>query len=231
MREIVLDTETTGLDPLNGHRIIEIGCVELINHLPTGRTYQTYLDPERDVPDEAAAVSGLTTEFVRGKPLFAEVVEEFLAFLADAPIVAHNAGFDLGFINAELRRSGREPISAERTIDTVLLARRKFPGAQASLDALCRRFNIDLSGRAKHGALIDADLLAKVYLELIGGREPGLSLLASNAPKTDLRPAEPRAVRPPRPHAPTAAELDAHRAFLGKLKNPIWLKAAADNGG
>ncbi|MDX2143699.1 MAG: DNA polymerase III subunit epsilon [Rhodospirillaceae bacterium] len=227
MREIVLDTETTGLDPLNGHRVIEIGCVELINHMPTGRTYQQYLDPERDVPEEAAAVSGLTTEFVTGKPLFAAIVDEFLAFVDDAPIVAHNAGFDLGFVNAELKRVGRQAFSLERAIDTVLLARRKFPGAQASLDALCRRFNIDLSGRAKHGALIDAQLLAKVYLELIGGREPGLSLLANAAPKTDLRPAEARPVRPVRPHAPTADEIAAHQAFMAKLKNPIWLKADA----
>jgi DNA polymerase-3 subunit epsilon len=224
MREIVLDTETTGLDPLNGHRVIEIGCVELLNHVPTGRTYQCYLDPERDVPEEAAAVSGLTSDFVKGKPLFASVVDEFLAFLADAPIVAHNAGFDLGFINAELRRVGREPFSLDRAIDTVVLARRKYPGAQASLDALCRRFNIDLSGRAKHGALIDAQLLAKVYLELIGGREPGLSLLSTVAAKTDLRPNQSKAVRPPRPHDATAEEAAAHRAFLSKLKDPLWLR-------
>lgn len=222
MREIVLDTETTGLDPLVGHRVIEIGCVELVNHIATGRTYQTYLDPERDVPDEAAAVSGLTTEFVRGKPKFADIVDDFLGFVGDAPLVAHNAAFDLGFINAELRLAGREPLPAERTIDTVTLARRKFPGAPASLDALCRRFNIDLSGRIKHGALLDAQLLAQVYLELVGGREPGLLLNAVSTPGAAVAPKELRAPRPPRPHAATAEELQAHAAFLAKLKNPIW---------
>ncbi|MBL8643125.1 MAG: DNA polymerase III subunit epsilon [Rhodospirillaceae bacterium] len=226
MREIVLDTETTGLDPLNGHRVIEIGCVELINHIPTGNTFQTYLDPERDVPDEAAAVSGLTTEFVRGKPLFADKVDEFLEFVGASPIIAHNAGFDIGFINAELSRVDRAKIPSERAIDTVLLARRKFPGAPASLDALCRRFSIDLSGRAKHGALIDAQLLAKVYLELIGGREPGLLLGAQTTARLEeIHTPMNRPVRPPRPHAALPDEVAAHTAFVGRLKNPIWLKA------
>jgi DNA polymerase III subunit epsilon len=226
MREIVLDTETTGLDPLVGHRVIEIGCVELINHLATGKTFQTYLDPERDVPAEAAAVSGLTTEFVKGKPKFAERVDEFLAFVGDSPIIAHNASFDLGFINSELMLVGRAKISSDRTIDTVTLARRKFPGAPASLDALCRRFNIDLSGRVKHGALLDSQLLAQVYLELIGGREPGLLLNTAPGARPDLRPTvhrEPRAVRP---HAATAEELAAHKSFITKIKNAIWLKAS-----
>jgi len=227
MREIVLDTETTGLDPLVGHRVIEIGCVELINHIATGNTFQTYLDPERDVPAEAAAVSGLTTEFVKGKPKFAERVDDFLAFVGDSPLIAHNANFDLGFINAELTKAGRQKLPAENTIDTVLLARRKFPGAPASLDALCRRFNIDLSGRVKHGALLDAQLLSKVYLELIGGREPGLLLGAAAANRSDLRPTEVREPRPIRPHAPTPDEVSAHQVFLKKIKNPIWLKTPA----
>ena len=224
MREIVLDTETTGLDPLVGHRVIEIGCVELVNHLATGKTFQTYLDPGRDVPAEAAAVSGLTTEFVKGKPKFAEQADAFLAFIGVSPIIAHNAKFDMGFINAELTMVGRERLSLDNAIDTVTLARRKFPGAPASLDALCRRFNIDLSGRVKHGALLDAQLLSQVYLELIGGREPGLLLGAASPNRTDLRPTEIRQPRPFRPHAPSLEEREAHQIFLKKLKNPIWLK-------
>ena len=227
MREIVLDTETTGLDPLTGHRVVEIGCVELINHLPTGRTYQTYVDPERDIPDEASAISGLTTEFVRGKPLFADVVEAFLEFVGDAPIVAHNAAFDLGFINAEMKRLKRGGLSGDRAIDTVAIARRKFPGAQASLDALCKRFGIDTSGRVKHGALIDAQLLAKVYLELVGGREPGLGLagLGSQAAQRTIAPGA-RPMRPPRPHAATEQELALHEKFIARIKNAIWRKPA-----
>jgi DNA polymerase-3 subunit epsilon len=225
MREIVLDTETTGLDPLNGDRIVEIGCVELINHVPTGRTYQQYLDPERPMNPEAAAVSGLTDDFLRGKPKFAEVADAFLAFVGDAAVVAHNAAFDLGFVNAELARIGRPPFPAERSIDTVAIARRKFPGAQASLDALCRRFNIDLSERVTHGALLDAQLLARVYLELIGGREPGLGLVADAPTRENLAPTEARTVRPPRPHAASADELAAHRAFVAKIKNAIWSRA------
>jgi len=223
MREIVLDTETTGLDPLVGHRVIEIGCVELINHIATGRTFQTYLDPERDVPDEAAAVSGLTTAFVKGKPKFAEKVDDFLEFIEDSALVAHNAGFDLGFINAELTRVGREKLSADKTIDTVILARRKFPGAPASLDALCRRFNIDLSGRVKHGALLDAQLLAKVYLELVGGREPGL-LLGANVRGDAKARTRKKDARPARPHGESEVERAAHLAFMTKIKNPIWLR-------
>ncbi len=230
MREIVLDTETTGLDPLNGHRVIEIGCVELINHLPTGNTFQTYLDPERDVPDEAAAVSGLTTEFVKGKPLFADKVDEFLEFIGeDAAIIAHNANFDMGFINAELVRHGRPKLALDRAIDTVLLARRKFPGAPASLDALCRRFGIDLSARVKHGALLDAELLAKVYLELVGGREPGLLLGANTAVTVDSATRANRPVRPVRPHAALPEELEAHKGFIAKIKNAIWIKAVSSS--
>ena len=173
MREVVVDTETTGLDPLTGHRIVEIGCVELINHVPTFETFQTYLDPEREMPLEAFEISGLTSEFLRGQPRFGEKVEAFLDFIGDAPLVIHNAVFDLAFLNAELGRLSMAPIPAERAIDTLSLARRKFPGAPASLDALCKRFSINTAERLKHGALIDARLTAEVYLELIGGREPG----------------------------------------------------------
>ena len=224
MREIVLDTETTGLDPLVGHRVIEIGCVELINHIATGKTFQTYLDPERDVPAEAAAVSGLTSDFVRGKPKFAEQVDAFLAFIEDSAIIAHNANFDLGFINSELKMVGREKLSADKAIDTVILARRKFPGAPASLDALCRRFSIDLSGRVKHGALLDAQLLAKVYLELVGGREPGLLLGANAAARTNIQKVEERTPRPMRAHQASSEEREAHKTFLSKLKNPLWAR-------
>lgn len=224
MREIILDTETTGLDPHSGHRIVEIGCLELVNHVATNQTYHCYINPERDMPPEAEAVHGLSTGFLASKPLFAAIADAFLAFIGDAPIIAHNAGFDLGFINAELKRIGRPPLAAERSIDTVSLARRKFPGAQASLDALCRRFGIDTSTRSKHGALVDARLLAQVYLELIGGREPGLALAANEANAgTEISIAR-RGSRPPRPHGPTAEERAAHGAFIARLKNALWLQ-------
>jgi len=228
MREIVLDTETTGLDPLSGHRVVEVGCIELLNHMPTGREFHFYANPERDMPPEAEAVHGLSSSFLADKPLFSSLADELLGFIGDAPIIAHNAGFDMGFINAELRRAGKSPLTSERTIDTVMLARRKFPGAQASLDALCRRFSIDLSERGKHGALLDAKLLAKVYLELVGGREPGLAL-ASNAaePSPTLVEIKTRTAREARPHAASADELTTHAAFIAKLKNPIWLKIPA----
>src|SRR5579864_611087 len=173
MREIVIDTETTGLDPEAGHRVIELACVELLNHIPTGRVFHCLVDPERDVPEEAVAVHGITTEQVRGKPVFASIAAEFLAFIGGDPLVAHNAEFDLNFLNAELRRCEKPPLELP-AVDTVALARKRFPGAPASLDALCRRFEIDLSERVKHNARLDAELLARVYLELIGGRQPGL---------------------------------------------------------
>jgi len=228
MREIVLDTETTGLDPLSGHRVVEVGCIELLNHMPTGREFHFYANPERDMPAEAEAVHGLSASFLADKPLFSSLADELLGFIGDAPIIAHNAGFDMGFINAELRRAGKSPLTSERTIDTVMLARRKFPGAQASLDALCRRFSIDLSERGKHGALLDAKLLAKVYLELVGGREPGLAL-ASNVVEASptLVEIKTRTARAARPHEASADELAAHTAFIAKLKNPIWLKIPA----
>lgn len=225
MREIVLDTETTGLDPLSGHRVVEIGCIELLNHMPTGREFHRYLNPERDMPAEAEAVHGLSISFLSDKPLFSSLADDLLGFIGDAPIIAHNAGFDVGFLNAELRRAGKTILASDRTIDTVMLARRKFPGAQASLDALCRRFQIDLSERGKHGALLDAKLLAKVYLELVGGREPGLALAAAEA-AVSVTEVQARVARPARAHAASADEIAAHAAFVAKLKNPIWTRAA-----
>lgn len=224
IREIVLDTETTGLDPDAGHRIVEIACVELINHLPSGRTFQRYLNPERDMPTEAQAVHGLTTEFLAGQPLFSAVVDEFLEFIGDAPLVIHNAEFDLKFVNAELKKLGRSKLQAQRAVDTVQLARRKFPGAPASLDALCGRFSIDNSSRTLHGALLDAQLLSEVYLELVGGRQATIELVAGPVATVATAMIE-RAVRPARSHAPSAEELAAHAALLEKIKAPLWLEA------
>ncbi len=223
LREVVLDTETTGLDPDAGHRLVEIACVELVNHLPTGRTFQRYINPERDIPEDALAVHGLTQEFLSTMPVFASVVNEFLDFIGDAPLVIHNAEFDLKFVNAELKRLGLPPIDARRAIDTVQLARRKFPGAPASLDALCARFGIDNSNRTLHGALLDAQLLSSVYLELVGGRQATIDLIAAPSRPVATVAAN-RPVRAPRPHAPTAEELTAHEAMLKQLKNPIWLE-------
>jgi len=227
MREIVLDTETTGLDPATGDRIVEIGCLELINHVPTGRTLHHYINPERDMPQGAFEVHGLSAEFLSGYPVFAALADEILAFLDDAVLVIHNAAFDMRFINAELRRLGRPELPMTRALDTVQLARRKYPGAQVSLDALCRRFEIDNGHRTLHGALLDADLLAAVYLELIGGRQPDLAL-ATDAGSSEgagerLIERVARAYREPRPHAPSAEELAAHRAFVATLKKPLWL--------
>jgi DNA polymerase-3 subunit epsilon len=224
IREIVLDTETTGLDPDAGHRIVEIACVELINHLPSGRTFQRYLNPERDMPTDAQAVHGLTSEFLSGQPVFAAVADEFLDFIGDAPLVIHNAEFDLKFVNAELAKLGKPKLQAQRAVDTVQLARRKFPGAPASLDVLCSRFGIDNSSRTLHGALLDAQLLAEVYLELVGGRQATIDLVAGPV-TTVVTAAVERTVRPPRPHAPTAEELAAHAALLQQMKAPLWLDA------
>ncbi len=221
MREIVLDTETTGLDPAAGHRIVEIGCLELINHVPSGESFQRYLDPERDMPTDAFDVHGLSGEFLSGKPLFADVAEAFLDFIADAKLVIHNARFDIGFLDAELDRIGRPGLGIARALDTVELARRKQPGAPANLDALCRRFGIDNSGREKHGALLDAELLAEVYLELIGGRQPALGLRRDEqlaAPRQRAQSAD----RPPREHGPSAEELADHTAFVDSLDDPVW---------
>ena len=234
MREIVLDTETTGLSPDQGHRVVEIGCVEMINHVATGQVFHAYINPERDMPEEAFSVHGLSEAFLRDHPKFAEVVEKFLAFIGDDPLVIHNAQFDMGFLNAELERAGQPPLEMSRAIDTVKMARQKFPGAQASLDALCRRFDIDNSNRELHGALLDARLLADVYLELKGGRQTGFGLDADmeqsaglsgthRAPgaKTDIR-VETRQKREPRLFQPSAEELARHEAFIQTLGNALW---------
>ncbi len=221
MREVILDTETTGLDPASGHRIVEIGCVEAQHHIPTGETYHVYINPERDMPEDAFNVHGLSEEFLAQKPVFAEVVADFLEFVGDAQLVIHNAGFDMKFINAELKQLGFPALPMERSTDTVALARRTFPGAQASLDALCRRFEIDLSRREKHGALLDAELLAEVYLQLRGGRQPDLALAGEKAKVEGLAPVQ-RKARPARPHAPNAEELAAHAQLVASLNEPIW---------
>lgn len=230
MREIVLDTETTGLNPKNGDRIVEIGCVELFNHVPTGEVYHQYVNPERDMPAEAERVHGLSETFLKDHPVFAEISDKFVEFVGDATLVIHNAAFDMGFINAELERINIEAIPMYRAVDTVSMARKKFPGAQASLDALCRRFGIDLSGRELHGALLDAQLLADVYLELLGGRQHGMDLAADagvlvisdhTASSSESGTAGRRA---PRPHTIPADEEERHTAFMEKLKDPIWLR-------
>jgi len=225
MREIVLDTETTGLDPKAGHRIVEIGCVELINHVATGESFHKYINPERDMPEEAFRVHGLSEEFLRSQSLFSEVAEEFLTFIGESPLVIHNAEFDLGFINAELARVKLGKLDMLRSVDTVRMARKKFPGAPASLDALCKRFQIDNSSRDLHGALLDARLLADVYLELTGGRQQGLELAAERRPEpVKSSSAGIGGARPPRPHGPSPDEEVAHRAFLEGLDQPIWYK-------
>lgn len=222
MREIVLDTETTGLDPTAGHRIIDIACLELVNHIPTGRSYQRYINPERDIPADALAVHGLTTEFLNDKPRFSEIAEELLTFIDGASLVIHNAEFDVRFINAEFQRLAKPTLDGNRIVDTLLLARQKFPGAPVSLDALCRRFGIDNSTRTKHGALLDTELLADVYLELTGGRQAGLELLTAAHAVAVLETAG-RTPRAPRSYAATEEELVAHAALVAKLKDPIWL--------
>jgi len=221
MREIVLDTETTGLDPLSGHRVVEIGCVELVNHVATGNTFHQYVNPERDMPAEAFAVHGLSNDFLAGHPVFADIADAFLDFVGEAPLIIHNASFDMGFLNAELARLKRAAIPMERAVDTVAMARRRFPGAGASLDALCKRFQIDIAHRDLHGALKDARLLADVYLELIGGRQPDLAL---GRQESAVAAAAERVARPPRPHTPTPAEEAAHRAFIEKLTDPVWAR-------
>jgi DNA polymerase III subunit epsilon len=230
MREIILDTETTGLDPNKGDRLVEIGCVEIVNQIPSGQTYHVYINPERDMPTEAFNVHGLSEEFLRDKPVFAKIVDDFLNFIANARLVIHNAEFDMRFINAELKRAGRETIGMENVVDTLAIARRKHPGAQNNLDALCQRYRIDNSRRTKHGALMDAEILAEVYAELSGGRQAALGL-ASNV--VAMRQAGGRAKvkkRPaPLPARLTEAELDAHRTFVATLgEQSIWAHYAQE---
>jgi DNA polymerase-3 subunit epsilon len=231
MREVVLDTETTGFEPADGHRIVEIGCVELIDHLPTGRSKQFYLHPERLVPVESQRIHGLTDEFLADKPTFVEVVDEFLEFIGDAALVIHNASFDLKFVNSELHRVGRPPLPHARAIDTIEIAKSRIPGARYSLDELCKRFAIDLSARTKHGALLDAELTAQVYLELVGGRQRNLSLAPVEGivahDNGTLRPAR---IRPEAlPSRLTAEEAQAHAAFIAKElgNDPVWQLEAA----
>ena len=233
MREVIFDTETTGLDPKTGDRMVEIGCVEMVGRVETGRTFHAYFNPDRDMPIEAERVHGLSAAFLATKPRFAESVDELLDFLGDSNLVAHNAGFDFGFLNNELELAGREPISLDRMVDTVAIARKKHPGAKLSLDALCTRYGIDRSHRVKHGALLDAELLAQVYVELTGGRQIGLGLaddaaagtpaltaLTPNAPWH--RPAADKPRREPRPHVASPEELERHAAFIADIKGAIW---------
>ncbi|MGN6412183.1 MAG: DNA polymerase III subunit epsilon [Nitrobacter sp.] len=226
MREIVLDTETTGLDPLRGDRLVEIGCVEIFNRMPTGQTFHRYINPERDMPQEAFAVHGLSSEFLADKPLFAQIVDEFLEFVGDAPLVIHNASFDIGFINAELDRLERQAIPRDRLVDTLLLARRKHPGVSNRLDDLCSRYAIDNSRRTKHGALLDAELLAEVYIDLIGARQSQLILVETVARQSGGTLDMPRRQRLS-PLAPRVTDADriAHRDFVATLgEKAIWME-------
>ncbi len=229
MREIVLDTETTGLDPASGHRMVEVACIELLNRIPTGQSFQRYLNPERDVPPEAVAVHGLSAEFLKDHPSFAGIVDDMLAFISDAPLVAHNASFDLGFLNAELERSGRPPLARERIIDTLLLARRRHPAGPNSLDQLCARYGIDNSRRTKHGALLDAELLAEVYLELVGGRQASLVLVDGTQSGGRMRDNVAIAWQRPcaLPELLSDEERLAHAALIATLgSQAIWLDYA-----
>lgn len=224
MREIVMDTETTGLDPADGHRIVEIGGVELFNLVPTGRVYHQYINPERPMPEEARAVHGLDDTFLRDKPRFSEIADAFLAFVGEARLVIHNASFDMRFLNAELRRAQRPVLKDSQAFDTLMIARKRFPGSPASLDALCRRFGIDNSAREKHGALLDSEILAEVYLELMGGRQPDFALASE---RTDGKIADTAWTPYPRPHPLpariTATEAEAHAAMVARLgDSAIW---------
>ena len=226
MREIVFDTETTGLSPGAGDRMVEIGCIEMVGRVETGRHFHCYYNPERPMPSEAEAVHGLSDIFLSDKPMFADKVEELLEFIGDAPLVAHNASFDFGFLNNELERCGRPAVCMSRMVDTLVLARSRHPGAKHSLDALCTRFGVDRTQRVKHGALLDAQLLAQVYVELTGGRQIGLGLIAESpgsvsSVHSPVREA-PMERREPRPHSASPAELARHRSFLAKLVNPLW---------
>lgn len=229
MREIVLDTETTGMDPAEGDKLVEIGCIELENHMPTGRTYHQYINPERDVPAEVVAVHGLTYERLKKEPTFGEVVGDFLDFIgSDSKLVIHNAEFDMKFINAEIKTYGFSSIDPKRIVDTLIMARRKFPGSPANLDALCRRFNIDNTSRTLHGALLDSELLAEVYMELLGGRQRGLGIDATQGgaseKEADVAVKKTRVFREPRVFNVSAEELEAHQKMMEALSDPIWKK-------
>ena len=231
MREIVFDTETTGTNTAGGDRIVEIGCVELVNRCETGRSFHAYFNPERSMPSEAEAVHGLSTNFLSDKPLFGARTEELLDFIGDAPLIAHNATFDFGFLNAELERCGRDPVCLSRMVCTLMMARARHPGAKHSLDALCSRFGVDRSQRVKHGALLDAQLLAQVYVELTGGRQIGLGLIAETvsaaAPEQVSRVPAQRPVRPARPHGASLEEQALHAQFVAGLKDPLWSRLPA----
>ncbi len=225
MREIVFDTETTGLDPASGDRLVEIGCIEMVNRVATGKTYHAYFNPERDMPMEAERVHGLSAAFLSDKPKFAESVDALLAFIGADPLVAHNAQFDFGFLNFELTACGRDEVDLERMVDTLAIARRRHPGAKHSLDALCTRYGVDRSHRVKHGALLDAELLAQVYVELTGGRQIGLELAAeSESVVEEIRIFRPRtgSFREPRPHRASEEELAQHKLFLESFESPLW---------
>jgi DNA polymerase-3 subunit epsilon len=229
MREIVFDTETTGLNPAGGDRMVEIGCIEMINRVETGRSFHAYFNPQRSMPLEAEAVHGLSTIFLSAQPLFEDRVEDLIEFIGEAPLIAHNASFDFGFLNNELQLCGRPLVCMSRMVDTLVLARARHPGAKHSLDALCARFGVDRSLRVKHGALLDAQLLAQVYVELTGGRQIGLGLVAD----TDAREVSVsgqtvtvREPRVPRPHFASAEELERHRAFIAHIANPLWERFA-----
>ena len=232
MREIVLDTETTGFEPEEGHKIIEIGAVELDNHVMTGRTYQAYIQPERDVPADSIAVHGITEAFLKDKPVFSQIYMDFIEFIGDAKLVIHNAAVDIKFLNYELKQVGYPALKMDRVVDTLDMARRKFPGSPANLDALCRRFNIDLSAREVHGALLDSQLLSEVYLELLGGRQHGMMLAADGAPNDSNQAAmsaqisKERPFREPRVFSASTEEVAAHGEMLEKLKDPMWKKSA-----
>lgn len=239
MREIVLDTETTGFDPETGDRLVEIGAVELMNHLPTGRTFHKYVNPERDMPDSAFAVHGLSAEFLSDKPLFSHVAAEFVEFIGpEAKLVIHNASFDMKFLNYELKRAGHPTLPWSRALDTLALAREKFPGAQNSLDALCRRFGIDNSARTLHGALLDSEILAEVYLELIGGRQPDLILAPAPqaAAQTTEQRQQPQGAARQRPAALpgrlTAEDVAGHREFVAKMgEKAVWARYSVMSDG
>jgi DNA polymerase-3 subunit epsilon len=229
VREIIFDTETTGLNPAGGDRLVEIGCVEMFNRVETGRHYHAYFNPERPMPSEAEAVHGLSSIFLSDKPRFAEKAEELLDFIGECPLVAHNASFDFGFLNFELQQCGRPPVCTTRMVDTLVIARSRHPGAKHSLDALCTRFGVDRSMRVKHGALLDAQLLAQVYVELTGGRQIGLGLVAAtgdSSAEVQATTVTIREPRPPRPHHAAVEELERHRAFIARLVNPLWERFA-----